>query len=580
MKRIVIIFSLAAFSAILYSQEEIIGQSLYDQQTNASCQNRIYYFEDGFIGATWTLGFNMPNFSDRGTGYNYFDGTEWQPSPNERIESQRTGWPSYASLGETGELIVAHLAGADSVGLIFSKRIIKGEGEWIESLFLGPTGYEEIYWPRMVTGGDDHSSVFLLALTAPIQNGGAVYQGLDGALLYSHSTDSGETWDIQNQILSGMDSTEYNGFISDCYSFAEPKENIVAFVVGSNKTDMFLMKSADYGQTFEKTIIWDNPYDTIPQTDTLYCVDGSLSVALDMTGKAHVVFGIISTYFNNGLYINKLVDGVGYWNEDREPFSSDINALNPEGGLGSEMIPDYNLIGWAQDINGDSAVNYIMNSYSYYVFHGASSMVQIVSDDQNRLFLVYSSITENYHNGSDNYRRLWMRASLNGGQTWGQFYHYDGDNPNSIYNEYTFPSCASFSDDYIYLIYQTDNEPGLNVQGASAYTENYIQFAQISKDEIVGINQTKQSIPGIEVSQNFPNPFSESTTIKVNLQKPADLKLEIVNMLGEEVYELPAFSGNVGLNTLTIQANNLTPGIYFFTVTAGEASVTKKMIIK
>ena len=579
MKRIALIFLLAAFGAALYSQEEIIGQSLYDQQTNASCQNRIYYFEDGFIGATWTYGIDMPNSPDRGTGYNYFDGTVWQPWPTERIESQRSGWPSYAPLGENGELIVAHLSGADSVGLIFNKRILKGEGEWTESLFQGPPGYESIIWPRMVTGGLNHNHIYLIASTVPSSNNGPPYMGLDVALLYSKSTDEGETWDIQNQILPEMDSTEYNGFTGDCYAFAEPKENIIAFVVGSNKTDMFLMKSTDYGQTFEKTIIWDNPYDTILQPDTLYCVDGSLSVTLDMTGKAHVVFGIISTYFNNGLYINKLVDGVGYWHEEMEPFSSNINALNPEGGPGSELIPDYNLIGWAQDINGDSAVNYIMNSYSYYIFHGASSMVQIVSDEQNRLFLVYSSITENYHNGSENYRRLWMRASLNGGQTWGHFYHYDGNNPNSIYNEYTFPSCASFSDDYIYLIYQTDNEPGLNVQGQSAYTENFIHFAQIPKDEIVGIEQNSQSLKEFNVSQNFPNPFTKSTTIKVKLQKPAELKLKIVNMLGEKVYELPVKRGNVGFNTFTIQDDNLSPGIYFYTVNAGESSVTKKMIV-
>jgi len=50
-------------------------------------------------------------------------------------------------------------------------------------------------------------------------------------------------------------------------------------------------------------------------------------------------------------------------------------------------------------------------------------------------------------------------------------------------------------------------------------------------------------------------------------------------MLGEKVYETPSVRGNVGLNTFTIQADNLAPGIYFYTVTVGESSVTKKMII-
>ncbi|MEZ5197862.1 MAG: hypothetical protein R2764_16190 [Bacteroidales bacterium] len=52
MKRIIICFLLVAFNSLLYSQEEIIGETTYDLQTNGSCQNRIYYFEDGFIGTT------------------------------------------------------------------------------------------------------------------------------------------------------------------------------------------------------------------------------------------------------------------------------------------------------------------------------------------------------------------------------------------------------------------------------------------------------------------------------------------------------------------------------------------------
>ncbi len=61
------------------------------------------------------------------------------------------------------------------------------------------------------------------------------------------------------------------------------------------------MKSTNYGQTFEKTIIWDHPYDLITPTfytDTFYCADGSIDVTLDLNGMAHVVFGIMRTYYN------------------------------------------------------------------------------------------------------------------------------------------------------------------------------------------------------------------------------------------------------------------------------------------
>ncbi|MBN3036696.1 MAG: hypothetical protein JW861_14015, partial [Bacteroidales bacterium] len=81
-----------------YSEEQI-GTTRYDHQANGTLSNRITMFDDGAIGAVWTMGFQEPSFPDRGTGYNYSDGTSWGPLPTQRIESVRTGWPTYAQAG-------------------------------------------------------------------------------------------------------------------------------------------------------------------------------------------------------------------------------------------------------------------------------------------------------------------------------------------------------------------------------------------------------------------------------------------------------------------------------------------------
>ncbi|MCK9401658.1 MAG: hypothetical protein M0Q51_16940 [Bacteroidales bacterium] len=56
--------------------EDVIGTTIYDLQSNASLQNRIYCYDDGTNGAVWTLGFSETTFPDRGTGYNFFNGSE------------------------------------------------------------------------------------------------------------------------------------------------------------------------------------------------------------------------------------------------------------------------------------------------------------------------------------------------------------------------------------------------------------------------------------------------------------------------------------------------------------------------
>ncbi len=39
------------------------------------------------------------SYSDRGTGYNFYDGSSWDSYPNARLESSRGGWPSILATG-------------------------------------------------------------------------------------------------------------------------------------------------------------------------------------------------------------------------------------------------------------------------------------------------------------------------------------------------------------------------------------------------------------------------------------------------------------------------------------------------
>lgn len=565
--------------------DEPVGETWYDLQSNAATQNRIYLYEDGTIGVVWTMGFTAPGFFDRGTGYNYFDGNSWDSIPTERIESDRTGWPSYAPLGENGEITIAHYSSADTVGLVYCRRPNNGVGNWEETIFSGPQGHEGLLWPRMVTGGENNMHIYLIAITRPIGNGGSLYEGMDGSLLYSRSTDGGMSWDIQNTILPGMDSSWYKSLNGDAYAWAEPKEDVVAFVAGSYNHDLFLMKSSDYGETFEKTLIWDHPFDhgnpVIP-LDTFYCPDGSVSIALDMQSTAHVAFGISKMYFDIDSTYERFidVDGVGYWNENMDLFSSDYNALNPYNHPDSELEKDITLIAWCQDINGDSTFN-ILGEWGYYNYRGMSSMPQIVIDEQNRIFVAYCSVTETYDNGLMDYRRLWIRSSLNVGQSWGPFYHYGGDDPSTIYDEYAFPSLASYSDGYLYLIYMKDNEPGLHqAQGGGPYGINYINFSKIPKDEVVGIEEKNLNEESFAVSQNFPNPFTNETLIEVYLENPSPILLEVINLTGQKVYSKKIEKAAKGKNQLVLSSEGLSSGIYFYTVKVGGSSISKKLIIK
>ncbi len=94
----------------------------------------------------------------------------------------------------------------------------------------------------------------------------------------------------------------------------------------------------------------------------------------------------------------------------------------------------------------------------------------------------------------------------------------------------------------------------------------------------VGISNTTNNM--VSVSQNRPNPFNGTSQIDINLAKSANVSIEIINITGQKVYTYNYGTLSTGTHTVNISSDNLTSGIYFYTVVAGNSSVTKKMIVE
>jgi len=78
---------------------------------------------------------------------------------------------------------------------------------------------------------------------------------------------------------------------------------------------------------------------------------------------------------------------------------------------------------------------------------------------------------------------------------------------------------------------------------------------------------------------NYPNPFSTSTTISVTLSESKAFSVNVYNAIGTLVYSKKV-NGNVGENNVTFDAGSLSSGVYYYTVNAGNQQATKKMVIQ
>ena len=154
-----------------------------------------------------------------------------------------------------------------------------------------------------------------------------------------------------------------------------------------------------------------------------------------------------------------------------------------------------------------------------------------------------------------------------------------------IFDECVFSVIASTSDENIHYIYQADITPGIALDDEHAYQENRWIYGMLPKVELtpswtgIGVEEA-ELIDDSHVSQNFPNPFTGTTTVNVNLEKAANLSLVVTNMTGQKVIEINRGQVPAQTHTFTIEADMLQAGIYFYTVTAGTSQVTRKMIVE
>ena len=87
-----------------------------------------------------------------------------------------------------------------------------------------------------------------------------------------------------------------------------------------------------------------------------------------------------------------------------------------------------------------------------------------------------------------------------------------------------------------------------------------------------------------ELSQNHPNPFNPSTTIKFQLPVDANVRIELFNSIGQKVSELLNSDLSGGVHEVNFEASNLSSGIYYYTMSAigkdgKNFTSTKKMIL-
>lgn len=113
---------------------------------------------------------------------------------------------------------------------------------------------------------------------------------------------------------------------------------------------------------------------------------------------------------------------------------------------------------------------------------------------------------------------------------------------------------------------------GLDGTAKKVYWDRYDLVSKLK-------NQNNEIPAQYSLSQNYPNPFNPATKIQFEIPKSGFVSLKVYDMLGREVSDIVSQNLTAGTYIVDFDGTQLTSGVYFYKITAGNFSETRKMLL-
>jgi hypothetical protein len=99
-------------------------------------------------------------------------------------------------------------------------------------------------------------------------------------------------------------------------------------------------------------------------------------------------------------------------------------------------------------------------------------------------------------------------------------------------------------------------------------------------DHTIPVTLPRDGVPReFFLDQNYPNPFNPVTELRFGLAQGGDVRLRVFDLLGREVVVLLHDTRPPGTYTLIFDGSRLPAGLYFYTLTTSEGTLSRKMML-
>lgn len=136
---------------------------------------------------------------------------------------------------------------------------------------------------------------------------------------------------------------------------------------------------------------------------------------------------------------------------------------------------------------------------------------------------------------------------------------------------YSTYSTAQKAGDFVYIIGGAD-KPNHNLKEVWRYDLNYLK--PLLTNELSRVTK-----PTFVLKQNYPNPFSGSTKIDYEVRESGTVKLDIVDILGQEIADLVHEMKGPGKYSHTWNAEGVNMGVYFCRLSMGDTKKVMRLLV-
>lgn len=482
---------------------------------------------------------------------------------------------------------------------------LKSKIDWLTPILISDTAFAQYAIPAMSVKNTDN--IIIPFIQSPFRS--PDYRNKNVYISYLKDGLQSEPINLTNNFYNSnwpIIKTDRDGITHLIWGYALVDPNSIRHII-----------STDVYYSYYNDKIWSDPIsifhkETINGTNS-YAGPGKLR--LDSKNRVHILWQAIDS---TGLHIYHLIEENCLWGEIEElPFiSADYDYVFDKNDR-LHMVYLRPVIGQGSDVNSvfyrysdDYGRKWSDSVLVHRSFLFRALNVQILLDKKNSIHILWSKHLSGsefasetvYHSHSSDGKTwvsptsilhavedgiLYFNAAIDRNDKIHLFYdqwaslftppvkicytYWDGINwsiPSDEFNNSQMPRIEIDSLNFLHLIF-------------ASQVGGYKYYTRTTNPLITSVGEKKNNLPDkYELFQNFPNPFNPSTVINYRIKAGSHVTLKVYDLLGKEVATLVDGYQDAGeyKTQFSILNSQLSSGIYFYKIKAGDFIETKKMV--